>query len=59
VAVGDLAAGESSTVTITTAPQSAGIVSCSATASGSSMDAAFANNVALAAVSVGFHQASL
>jgi len=53
--VGDLAAGASATLTITTTPNSAGSLTCSASATSNSIDTNFANNTAAKLVSVGFN----
>ncbi|MFL6515837.1 MAG: hypothetical protein ACJ8M1_12530 [Chthoniobacterales bacterium] len=54
VPVGDIAVGGSATLTVTTSPQSAGGLSCTAGANSSSIDPNFANNIAFKFVSVGF-----
>jgi len=58
LSVGDLAPGASATLTITTTPQSAGNLSCTATALSNAIDSNFSNNVAFKFVSVGFQSAA-
>lgn len=52
--VGDLAVGASVSMTVTTVPQSAGALTCTASANSNAVDLDFANNVGFRLVSVGF-----
>ena len=52
--IGDLAAGASTTLTISTLPQSAGSLSCTASATTNSLDGNFSNNFASKLVGVGY-----
>jgi hypothetical protein len=55
--VGDLAAGASATLTLTVLPQSAGSLTCTASATSQSVDPDFTDNTAAKLVSVGFESA--
>ncbi len=52
--VGDLASGSNVTLTITTIPQSAGSLTCTASATSNAVDPDFTNNIGFKLVSVGF-----
>ena len=54
VAVGNLASGATATLTITTLPQSAGSLTCTASASSNAVDPDTSNNTGFKLVSVGF-----
>jgi hypothetical protein len=56
--LGDLAVGASATITITTSPQTAGSLSCTASANSSSVDPNFANNTGFKFISVAFQSAA-
>jgi len=58
LSVGELAAGAAATLTIAALPQSAGSLTCRASATSSAIDANFSDNIAFKLVSVGFQSGS-
>lgn len=58
LSVGDLAAGSSIALNLTTTPQSAGSLSCTASVNSTAIDSNFSNNTGFKLVSVGFQSAA-